>query len=139
MASEPFDTVEAAIESKIEAAGITTIRYEGPTVPKHPIATVIPEDVIPEYLGPDQGFTMGQISYVVRLYYRMSKDPKLAWDDAKAGLAAVYGAIGADRSLGGAVRACDITRSRFEPVETVMEGAPEIMVEIGLEVRPRPS
>lgn len=137
VASEPFDTIEAAIETVVEAEGLTLLRYEGDAVPKLPIATLVPDSVEPQARGYDQEFVVGSVTYTLRIYNRMSKDPRLAWDDAKAQVRNIFDALGADRSLSGAVSSVDIERTTFEPVVAVVDGQRELMVEIQLSVVPR--
>lgn len=137
MAAEPFDTIETAINTLVEAEGLTLLRYEGDSVPKLPVATLVPVNVMPVQRGHDQAFVVGQVEYTLRIYNRMSKDPRLAWEDAKVQLRAIYDALGADRSLGGAVAGIEIDNTRFEPVVAVADGQRELMVEIALTVTPR--
>jgi len=139
MAAEPFDTVEAAIE----AAVATTLseaafyRYEPDVIGTLPACTLVPTDVMPAARGHDQGFTVGMVRYELRIYTRMNKDPRLAWDDAKNQVRDIYDALGADRSLTRAVNSVDIESTTFTPVVAVADGHREMMTEIVLSVVPR--
>lgn len=139
MAAEPFDTVEAAIESAVAGTlpEAVFLRYEPDAMPSLPACTLIPTDVQPEQRGHDQGFTVGLIRYELRIYTRFNKDPRLAWDDAKNQLRDVFDALGADRSLTRAVSSIDIESSSFSVVTAVADGHRELMTEIVLVVRPR--
>lgn len=139
MASEPFDTVEAAIESIVQAelTNVAFYRYEPDSLGTLPAATLIPSDVLPAARGHDQGFTVGVIRYDLRIYTRMNKDPRLTWDDAKQLVRGIYDALGADRSLARAVNAIDIESTTFTPVIVVADGNREMMIEMGLVVQPR--
>lgn len=139
MASEPFDTVEAAIQSIVEAelTNVAFYRYEPDAIGTLPAATLVPSDIVPEARGHDQGFTIGAIRYDLRLYTRMNKDPRLTWDDAKQLVRGIFDALGSDRSLSLAVNAIDIEGASFTPVIAVADGHREMMIEIGLMVHPR--
>jgi hypothetical protein len=140
MAAEPFDTIESAIKTLLEAEGLPVYPYEAQSIPQHPAATITPTVVIPSdvYQGPDQGFAIGQIDYTLRIYHRADKNAALAWDAAKASAVTVFDTLGEDRSMGGAVRSIDVTSTTFQAVITRVDGREELMVEISLLVVPKP-
>jgi hypothetical protein len=138
---EPFDTIETAIIEAFDAEGLAVYPYEAETIAKHPAGTLVPELVTPNdtYQGPDQGFSIGACEYVLRIYHRADKNAALAWRDARANLRLAFDVLGADRSLGGAVRSVDIVSTSFQPVIAQADGRAELMVEVRLLVMPKPS
>jgi hypothetical protein len=140
-AAEPFDTIDTAIIDAFDAEGLTVYPYEAQTIPKHPAGTLVPDIVMPSdmHQGFDQGFAIGQCDYTLRIYHRADKNAAVAWQDARANLRLAFDVLGADRSLGGAVRSIDIVSTSFQPVIAQADGREELMVEIRLVVIPKPS
>lgn len=137
-----WDTIDDAIVAALATQDITCYPYEGPSLSKVPCATFVPDEPefdVPGYMAPDQAFGVGKSQYKLRYYVSLEKDGRLAWRDMKAGITKIGKALGTDRDLGGAVRDLAITRARISPVRTIEGSRRELMCEMDVEIKPKPS
>jgi hypothetical protein len=136
---EPFQSIDDGIIAALEAQGITCYPFEGNALPGPlPLATCVAEDGLPGFRGPQQGFKLGNVDYVVRYYTAFLGDPALCWQDAYDGLAKIMAAFGGDITLGAKVAAIDISRFSIQIVRANDTNVPELMVEVFTSVKSGP-
>lgn len=137
----PFKDIDDGIVATLAAQGITCYPYEGNSLPGPlPCATCVAEDGAPGFRGPQQGFKLGDVSYVVRYYtsFDGGLDPSLVWEDAYDGLAKILTAFGGDITLGGKVAAMTVGRFSIQAVRTRDGDKPELMVELFTQIKTAP-
>jgi hypothetical protein len=138
MATNVFTAIDTALETVLEAAGLTVYPYESPTLTRVPVTTFTPDGFSSDYTRTDQGEGFGVVEYKIRHYVDATKKLGLSWADMKTDVNTIRAALGADPTLGGAVRDCAIMGGRIRPVRTVNGGKAELMAEIDIAIRPKP-
>lgn len=138
MATNVFTAIDTALDTVLTAAGFKVYAYESPALTAVPLITITPEGWSSDYTATDQGEGFGLIDYKIRYYVNATKQLGDAWGDIKSGVNDIRAALGADPTLGGAVRDCAILGGRIRPVRTVNGGKAELLAELDIAIRPVP-
>lgn len=133
---EPFDTIHTAIISRLLSEGITCYDHHPIELYGVPSAYLSVTDATPGYLRADQGeLKLGQIEYKLRFYASLEQSVQVAHAivyDAMRSVCAVF----SSGTLGGVVKAAEITRMSVDPVQSGPNNRPMLLLEVDVSVKP---
>lgn len=133
---EPFKTVQDAIIAKLADDGITCHDHRPVELYGVPSAYLVAADVGADYMRAAQGEVgIGSVTYRLQYFVDFAESEQVATAVALGGVRKIFAALAAG-TLGGKVRACEITDCRIDPIEWGAGRRPMLMVDVGVMVRP---
>lgn len=134
---EPFDTIQQAIITKLDAGSMKCYDHMPLELYATPSAYLQPTDAVPAYLTTGHGDVgIGEVPYALRYFVSLEQDPRRAWVVALDGVRAIYDAF-EDTTLGGQVRSASLARGvSIDAVEMGKSSRPMLMVEAIVTVKP---
>ncbi len=139
-----FTDVQDAVVAALAGVSITCYPYESQLIGQVPCATL---SFLPPHGGVGVGvydndtYRIGELTWTFRYYVDLEEGEAVAQLNMQTGLAAIYGALGADRSLSGSVRYSHMDDGNIQIIATGGVTTParaELMFEAPLRVTPHP-
>jgi hypothetical protein len=140
-----FTTIQNAVVTALTNAGITAYPYESRMLDQVPCATL---SMTPPHAAVDTGtynnstYSIGLVTWTLRYYVDLEEgDDGTAQANLQAGIAKIYEALGADRTLGHACRYSELGDGRVDIVTTGGVATPErveLMFEAPFTATPHP-